>query len=90
MMNKEEQIALELTKLSNPKDDDSVWADYTWFLNKLCELKGKENDINILNDELGTYRYILQSICDLLKRDGNNFILKEDLKGIIGDLYVKD
>lgn len=86
-MSKEEQIALELTKLSNPKDDDSVWADYKWFLDKLCELKGKENDIDILNDELGTYKYILKTICDLLKRDESNFVLKDDLKGIVGDIY---
>lgn len=85
-MNKEEQIALELTKLANPKDDDSVWADYKWFLDKLCELKNRENDVNILNDELGTYKYILTTIKGLLDKDENNFVLKEDLEQLLGGI----
>ena len=85
-MSKEEQIALELTKLANPKDDDSVWADYKWFLGKLCELKDRENDVNILNDEIGAYKYILENVKKLMSKDGNNFVLKEDLEMIIGGI----
>lgn len=97
-MNKEEQIALELMKLSTQwfdkikattADDvvDTYTSIYLGFKDKLEKIKKEENEVMKLQDEIGTYRYILDNIKRLIDSDENNFVLKEEIVNLMGGLY---
>lgn len=85
-MSKEEQIALELTKLCEPKSSTTVWTNYKWFLDTLKEVKKEDLDIIKLQDEIGTYKYVINAIKELIEENESNFVLKEDLLEKIGGL----
>lgn len=96
-MSKEEQIALELTKtfISNqPKDTTiigvGVVETYLEYLDKLREIKEKTYDLEKMQDEIGTYRYIINGIKNLIEKDGNNYVIKEELEELIKGVFVND
>ena len=87
-MSKEEQIALELVKISvNDTSGKKVLDRYKSYLEELKQDNFIEKEQAKLLDKIGTYRYILGAIETLLEHDENNFVLKDDLKEILGDIY---
>ena len=93
-MTKEEQIALELTRIELSHLPDNVCITdggsiitYNKILKKLQGDKEDNTDIVKLQDEIGTYKYIINGIKQLINRDGSNFVLKEDLEEILGGIY---
>jgi DNA-directed RNA polymerase subunit N (RpoN/RPB10) len=87
-MSKEEQIALELTRISiNDTSGKKLLDRYKSYLKELKKDNVIEKEQNKLLDELGTYKYIINAIKELIERDESNFVLKEDLLKKIGGLY---
>ena len=91
-MSKEEQIALELTKLwynsiENIPDleihENNIMNTYQTYLSYLQTQKEEKLSIEKMQDEIGTYRYILKKIRNLIDLDDGNFVLKEDLEEIM-------
>ena len=87
-MSKEEQIALELTRITGATTSGCQCTidNYKAYLKELQDIKEENSDIAKLQDEIGTYKYVINAIKELIERDENNFVLKEDLLEKIGGL----
>ena len=86
-MTKEEQIALELTRISvNDTSGKKLLDRYKSYLEELKKDNAIEKDQSKLLDELGTYKYVINAIKELIEENESNFVLKEDLLEKIGGL----
>lgn len=85
-MSKEEQIALELTRITGATTSGCQCTidNYKRYLKELKEEKESNLDVAKLQDEIGTYKYILGAIKTLIECNENNFVLKEELLRILG------
>ena len=95
-MSEEKQIALELTKLYVENstcegivgiEKENVIDTYLEYIDKLKGKKVENQELDKIMDENSTYKFIFESINNLLKQDNNNFVLKEDIKRILGGIY---
>ena len=84
-MNRDEEIAMHLLTIwcgDNHPDEETLIEKYRYFINEVKGIRNSENDILKLRDEVETYEFIFKQVANLLKKDDNNFILKEDLDRI--------
>ena len=94
-MSEEKQIALELTRLYVESltgegivelEKYDIIDTYLDYIDKLNCKKIEKQELDKILDENGTYKFILNSIKNLLYKDSNNFVLKEDIEQILGGI----
>lgn len=89
-MSKEEQIALELARITGVTTNSGsfgVIENYKYFLKELQEMNQNQDP----NEENWEMKYnmletILLKMRDLLEQDNNNFVMKDDILNIIGGI----